>query len=326
MLVTRRRLKGKPRPDIKNYIDPAPDVVVALTRATLGCAAGLLLRSQVTGIYAALTVGASAPALLASLGKTATITEVPATDVLPQRSTELPVTRPPFARRYWNSLTGAVSDVVTGNERARDGYTFRERYWASLTVSNLPPRPTQAMQDAWHSMPTTRFPDHSLTATVPKDAWFPLPPVPAIAGLRAGDDDDILASESLLDGVEFFVRAGHGDFARYRVEVVLRKNEELPAIVKIRYPIATGHRVLLVPVAGAPFGAAASQVELPGLEALTPWEASRPEQVADAIERPADVVVDSIRAAASEATRDAWRTVRDNAHDDLQAVIDRFLP
>jgi len=79
--------QGKPRPGIKNYIDPAPDIVVALTRTALGCAAGWLLRTEVTGIYAALTVGASAPALLASLGKVTTIAEVPTTDALPQRST-----------------------------------------------------------------------------------------------------------------------------------------------------------------------------------------------------------------------------------------------
>jgi hypothetical protein len=81
--------QGKPRPDIKNYIDPAPDLVVALTRTILGCAAGLLLHTQVTGIYAALTVGASAPALLASLGKATAMAEVPTTEALPQPSTEV---------------------------------------------------------------------------------------------------------------------------------------------------------------------------------------------------------------------------------------------
>jgi hypothetical protein len=55
--------RGKPRPGIKNYVDPGPDALVALTRAALGCVAGLCLRTEVTGIYAALTVGASAPAV-----------------------------------------------------------------------------------------------------------------------------------------------------------------------------------------------------------------------------------------------------------------------
>lgn len=65
----------KERPRLSQFIDPAPDLSVALTRAALGAIAGLLLRSEVTGIYAALTVGASAPALLASLGRATTITE-----------------------------------------------------------------------------------------------------------------------------------------------------------------------------------------------------------------------------------------------------------
>ncbi len=63
---------GKPRPTIGDFVDPAADVAVAFSRAALGAAAGGLLHAEVTGIYAAVTVGASAPALLASLGKAAT--------------------------------------------------------------------------------------------------------------------------------------------------------------------------------------------------------------------------------------------------------------
>jgi hypothetical protein len=57
------------RPTYTRFIDPGPDLSVAFSRALLGALAGLLLRSEVTGVYAALTVGASAPALLAGLGK-----------------------------------------------------------------------------------------------------------------------------------------------------------------------------------------------------------------------------------------------------------------
>jgi hypothetical protein len=67
---------GKPLPAITRFIDPGPDLAVAFTRAVLGCAAGWLLHGQVTGMYAAITVGASAPALLASLGRAATSAEV----------------------------------------------------------------------------------------------------------------------------------------------------------------------------------------------------------------------------------------------------------
>ena len=59
-------------PAITRFIDPGPDLTVAFTRAVLGAVAGWLLRGQITGIYAALTVGASAPAVLATLGKATT--------------------------------------------------------------------------------------------------------------------------------------------------------------------------------------------------------------------------------------------------------------
>src|SRR5689334_21503404 len=64
------------RPTYTRFIDPGPDLSVAFSRAVLGALAGLLLRSEVTGVYAALTVGASAPALLAGLGKAASPAQV----------------------------------------------------------------------------------------------------------------------------------------------------------------------------------------------------------------------------------------------------------
>jgi hypothetical protein len=63
---------GKPRPAAKDFMDPLTDPLAACARALLGALAGLMLHDEVTGIYAALTVGASAPALLANLGKAAT--------------------------------------------------------------------------------------------------------------------------------------------------------------------------------------------------------------------------------------------------------------
>jgi hypothetical protein len=65
--------KKKPRPTFGSFVDPFPDLSVAVTRVALGCAAGWLLRSEISGNYAALIVGGSAPALLASLGKATTL-------------------------------------------------------------------------------------------------------------------------------------------------------------------------------------------------------------------------------------------------------------
>jgi hypothetical protein len=64
-----------PMPSLARYIDPVPDTTVALTRALLGCAAGWLLHDEITGVYAAMAVGASAPALLAGIGKATTPAE-----------------------------------------------------------------------------------------------------------------------------------------------------------------------------------------------------------------------------------------------------------
>jgi hypothetical protein len=55
-------------PPVTRYIDPLADTLVALTRVAMGVGAGLLFHSQVTGVTAAIAVGAAAPALLAQVG------------------------------------------------------------------------------------------------------------------------------------------------------------------------------------------------------------------------------------------------------------------
>ncbi|WP_345261208.1 hypothetical protein [Streptomyces hundungensis] len=57
------------------FVDSLADSLSALFRVLLGGAAGWLLHTQVTGVYAAVTVGASAPALLAQAGRAATPAE-----------------------------------------------------------------------------------------------------------------------------------------------------------------------------------------------------------------------------------------------------------
>jgi hypothetical protein len=69
------RSRNRPLPSFTRFVDPVPDLAVAFTRALLGCAAAWLLHDEITGTYAALAVGASAPALLAGLGKATTPAE-----------------------------------------------------------------------------------------------------------------------------------------------------------------------------------------------------------------------------------------------------------
>ncbi|WP_432933498.1 hypothetical protein ACQPZZ_18055 [Microbispora sp. CA-135349] len=65
------RSKRKRRPALRDFIDLPADTAVACTRAALGCAAGALPHGQISGSYAAVAVGAAAPALLASIGRAA---------------------------------------------------------------------------------------------------------------------------------------------------------------------------------------------------------------------------------------------------------------
>lgn len=58
----------RPLPSLTSYIDPLADTLVALTRLCMGALAGLMFHDQITGITAAIAVGASGPALLAQLG------------------------------------------------------------------------------------------------------------------------------------------------------------------------------------------------------------------------------------------------------------------
>ncbi|MGW6239784.1 hypothetical protein ACWGBX_30355 [Streptomyces sp. NPDC055037] len=69
------RANAEALPDVGRFVDPLADSLAALLRVALGGAAGWLLHTEVTGMYAAVMVGASAPALLAQVGRAATPAE-----------------------------------------------------------------------------------------------------------------------------------------------------------------------------------------------------------------------------------------------------------
>jgi hypothetical protein len=77
--AARRRAREARRqrlPPLRAYIDPPADVAAALSRILLGALAGWLLRSQITGLYAAVAAGASAPALLRQLGSARSVQDI----------------------------------------------------------------------------------------------------------------------------------------------------------------------------------------------------------------------------------------------------------
>ncbi|WP_330309863.1 MULTISPECIES: hypothetical protein [unclassified Streptomyces] len=60
-------------PPLGKYIDAPSDALAAFTRLSLGAGAGWIFSPQLTGVFAAVAVGASAPALLRQLGSAKTI-------------------------------------------------------------------------------------------------------------------------------------------------------------------------------------------------------------------------------------------------------------
>jgi hypothetical protein len=62
------RLNQETPPALTKYIDWTADGLVALTRLAMGAFVGWLFHNEVSGVSAAIAVGATAPALLAQVG------------------------------------------------------------------------------------------------------------------------------------------------------------------------------------------------------------------------------------------------------------------
>ncbi|MBE8473128.1 hypothetical protein [Streptomyces justiciae] len=75
-----------PPPRFGDYFDPIPDAVAALVHMGMGAACAVLfgLSGQISGVYAALVVGVSAPALLTQLGRVQTVGEAVTGPPVPQ--------------------------------------------------------------------------------------------------------------------------------------------------------------------------------------------------------------------------------------------------
>jgi hypothetical protein len=59
---------GHALPSISEHVDGLPDGLAALTRMIIGAAMGYLFHTQIAGMWAAVAIGASAPALVRQLG------------------------------------------------------------------------------------------------------------------------------------------------------------------------------------------------------------------------------------------------------------------
>ena len=238
------------------------------------------------------------------------------------------------ARRSWGSfIAGGRPHIPRAEGRARDGYTLRQRFWASFTGLDLP----------WARVGAVSAPEAPVRPPAPSarpatssdviagriaPGWFALPPILTVAGLTAAGGDTVILETSSPDGGARFLLRTQG--AEYRLELVLRGVDAArPLVSSVRYATAGGgERVLLVPVVRGRLGPPASLVRLPGFAADSSsggWTARAPAPVTPDTGWDAATVADSVRAALNEATRDAWRQVRELVGDDLRATIDGEL-
>jgi hypothetical protein len=237
------------------------------------------------------------------------------------------MTGPSVGQRYWCSLTGSRMLPEPPLEgRGRVGYSFWQRYWASLVGAVLP------VTDQAHS---ARSPARTGSGT--EDArtmptagrgiggWFLLPAFDGPAILRASGESRVIAEAATPDGrAELFVR--RGDTSRpYHLEIVLRDFEDLPAVVFVRYATVRGTQVLVVPLISSEIGAPSAQVQLPGIDPSQRWEVVGPLSADQAARWDANTVAASVTAAASEATREAWRRVGGSLRPELRRVIEKAL-
>lgn len=237
----------------------------------------------------------------------------------------------PLARRSWRSLTNATPALRTpSGVRAREGYTLRQRFWASFIGADLPTRnapnesvlPEQPAREP--TVPTSEQP------RISGSGWFPLPHLPSGAGLAAAGSDTVLLEARSPDGkVQFLVRGNDDSGAGYNLELVVREIDGAELLMTaLRYNEGGDglEKALLVPVMRPHFGPAASYVRLPGFTGKG-WTASAPIPVRAADAWDVATVTLSVRSALNDATRDAWRKVRALISDaELRSVIDEELP
>jgi hypothetical protein len=236
------------------------------------------------------------------------------------------MTGPSFAGRYWRSLTASWAPAEQLAE-GRRGYSFWQRYWASFIGAVLP-----MAKEAEHAPSIARFSSPSWPIrTMPKaslglDGWLSLPEIDGPAILQASGESRVIAEAATPDGkAEFYVRR-NGTSRKYLLEVVLRDFHDLPAIVLVRYSTAHGEQVLVIPLVSSEVGVPSAQVELVEIDATQRWIARGPFPANQVAVWDRDTVAASIAAAASGATREAWRRMSKSLTPDLRRMVEEALP
>ncbi|MEZ7002269.1 hypothetical protein [Streptomyces sp. AD55] len=233
------------------------------------------------------------------------------------------MTRGSVVQRSWSSLTtGRRTVFPRAGGRGRAGYALWQRAWASFTGVNLPPRAGHTPDTAPPVTPAPR-PQAAGAAA----GWFALPSLPAAGALTASGSDTVVLEARSPDGRAVFVLRRTGDqTAEYALELVVRDTADQPELATVTYTGPDGEEhTLLIPVSPSRFGPAASFVRLGGFTAGSTWQATGPAPVPENPGWPSVTVAHSVRAARNEATREAWRRVRERAGQGVRDTIDGAL-
>ncbi|KJY34696.1 hypothetical protein VR45_16230 [Streptomyces sp. NRRL S-495] len=242
------------------------------------------------------------------------------------------------ARRSWRSFTGGtVAHRPLAGARAREGYTLRQRLWASFIGADLPAGPLVAGplvagtvspgEPAGNRNPEPEAARDRSRSRPIAPGWFSLPQLPRAGGLAAAGGDTPLLEAASPDGTARFLVRSHGIPPGYSLELVVHGVEgTVPLMTVVEYSSLVGpEQVLLVPVVRGRFGPAASYVRLPGFGGEG-WRASVTAPVGPDSTWDGATVALSVGAALNDATRDTWRQVRALITDvGLRRVIDQEL-
>jgi hypothetical protein len=227
-----------------------------------------------------------------------------------------------LGRRIVVSFARNISPVSLPDMAAlAGGYSFWQRVLASFLRVRLP-RPAQAADS-----PSVRAPVRRGVPISPLSSWFALPTLRVAPTLNAGTAGALVTMLSPDGTAEYFIHRSPSQSADFRLEVVARDDDRLPAVVEVRFTAgndAVGV-LLIVPLVRPRYGPAVGQVELPGFRADGGLEATNTLPIAQVEHWLGDVVTASVDAAASRATIKAWSELRESVPADVAAMIGRAL-
>ncbi|MFE4801758.1 hypothetical protein ACFRFL_44135 [Streptomyces sp. NPDC056708] len=156
-------------PQFQAYFDPAVDTVAAVVHSVMGAGAAVLFGTtgQISGGYAALVVGISAPMLLTQLGRIQTVNEAVTGERQPAAEAELPSA----------AADNAVGVGGTDNSGAMDFPPPRVAQPSTPSADHpvQPSGPAEGPPSPARPMPSPRWPATAADARTPEPASGELP-------------------------------------------------------------------------------------------------------------------------------------------------------